>query len=133
MLVKHMILSNFIDFMVTTDFENENNFAKQMCNGNTAFRVNNKNINKPPFAIVYLPEIICPIMALQAEPPATFPAAAYARHLCRLCMCSREQTARQRLAHIEWFKWPSAEITRLYEQVVGEQVGILLGQHRFTH
>lgn len=65
----------------------------------------------------------CDPNTLTVELPNPFPTSPdYARHLCRLCLCSREQTARQRLARIEWFKWPSADITRLYEQVVGEQL-----------
>lgn len=61
---------------------------------------------------------------LHAEPPAVFPGYAVARHLCRLCLCSREQTARQRLNHVDWFKWPGAPVTRLYESVVGEQLPV---------
>lgn len=66
------------------------------------------------------------IAAVRHEPEGVqFPeSVAYARHLCRLCLCSREQTARQHLNRIEWFKWPSAEITRLYERVVGEQLPV---------
>lgn len=43
-----------------------------------------------------------------------------AHSLCRFCM--KPESPHQPHYTLEWSKWPNAEITKLFEQVIGQQV-----------
>lgn len=40
--------------------------------------------------------------------------------LCRFCM--QQEQLEEPHYKLEWFKWPNSEVTRLFEQVIGQQV-----------